>query len=114
MKKIVLLSFCLMMVTAGSHAAKSNVSAQANLDQALQLAIQNKTTAAKQILQKLMDSGSIDKSILHLNIGRIEYQNGKFKEAIASYEKVNKNSDYWMEALEEKAWAHLRLNEKDK
>lgn len=42
------------------------------------------------------------------------FEKKKFAEAIKLYETVDSGSDYWAESLEERAWAHLQLNEHDR
>jgi hypothetical protein len=46
--------------------------------------------------------------------GRDLFTANKFEESIAAYNQVSKESDFWLEAVEEKAWAYVRLNEIDK
>ncbi|MBL7543331.1 MAG: tetratricopeptide repeat protein [Bdellovibrionaceae bacterium] len=43
-----------------------------------------------------------------MNKARVLYENGKFPEAIAIYSKIQPSSDFWLEALEERAWVHTR------
>jgi hypothetical protein len=52
----------------------------------------------------------VDPSRVHINTARVLYQRGKYNEALLSYDKVEKGSDYWIEAIEEKAWTHLKLD----
>lgn len=42
---------------------------------------------------------------------RNAFENKKFEKAISIYNKVSKDSDLWGVAIEEKAWAHLHLNQ---
>lgn len=57
---------------------------------------------------------SVDKDRVWLNRGRVLFQDGRHAEAIESYNQVSKGSDYWLEAVEEKGWAYLRLDQPDK
>ncbi len=50
-----------------------------------------------------------EKDRVFISIGRLNYENGNFDNAIAAYSKVEKNGPNWMEALEETAWAQFRL-----
>jgi tetratricopeptide (TPR) repeat protein len=50
---------------------------------------------------------------LELATGRVLYQQGKLDEAITHYNKVPKNSDLWLETLEERAWAYLKKGDHD-
>lgn len=45
---------------------------------------------------------------------RAAYKAGRLKEAIDLYNKIPKGSDYWLEAVEEKGWAYLRLNDTER
>lgn len=47
----------------------------------------------------------------NMQAARDLYAKGKFDSAIKKYELIEKGSDYWLEAVEEKAWAyHLQNN----
>lgn len=45
-----------------------------------------------------------------LNLARKLYAKNELDKAIAEYDKVSKASDYWVESIEEKAWAQVRQN----
>lgn len=45
---------------------------------------------------------------------RAAFENGQLNESINLYEKIPQSSDFWVEALEEKSWAHLRKNDPSK
>jgi hypothetical protein len=51
---------------------------------------------------------------IQITRGRALFQKGDFNEAIAAYQLVPKSSEYWFEALEEEAWAYIRLQQPDK
>lgn len=42
---------------------------------------------------------------------RTEFANGNLKKAIQIYSKVQPESDFWLESIEERAWSWARLNE---
>jgi len=42
---------------------------------------------------------------------RTEFANGNLKKAIQIYSKVEPESDFWLESIEERAWSWARLNE---
>jgi hypothetical protein len=46
-----------------------------------------------------------------LEAARKAYANHQIEKAIGLYSQVSKESPYWGTALEEKAWAHLKLNQ---
>lgn len=43
-----------------------------------------------------------------MNKARELYAKGKLNEAVEIYSKIQPSSDFWLEALEERAWAHTR------
>lgn len=48
-----------------------------------------------------------------LKDARIAFEKKDFTKALALYESIPPSSDYWIEALEEKAWTHVHLKEHD-
>lgn len=77
---------------------------------------------AKEIV-RLLDLAQIEKQSLEqapsddrkaMQKGRDLFSENKFAESIEAYNKVSKNSDFWLESVEEKAWAYVRMNEMDK
>lgn len=59
-------------------------------------------------------SRSKSTELLTLNKARSLYAKNKLKDAIAVYDKIPKSSDYWVEAIEEKAWAYTRMQDYEK
>jgi tetratricopeptide (TPR) repeat protein len=49
-----------------------------------------------------------------LQLARVHYQAGQFKNSIFYYGKIGRNSENWLESLYESAWAHFRLDEQEK
>lgn len=43
-----------------------------------------------------------------LDKARVAYENGNLEQAILLYNQISIKSDFWVESLEEKAWAYLR------
>lgn len=62
----------------------------------------------KKIPQSLIGQDQID-----LATARVLYQKGDVNAALEHYMNIPKSSEFWIEALEERAWAHLRKNEQD-
>ncbi len=60
-------------------------------------------------LETVKENNPISKNLINLTAARMLYQNGYLTQAIEYYSKVKKASDYWFEALEEMAWAELRM-----
>lgn len=54
-----------------------------------------------------------DKSqdLIIMNKARKLYEKNELDKAIEEYNKVSKESDYWVESVEEKAWAYTRKND---
>jgi tetratricopeptide (TPR) repeat protein len=48
---------------------------------------------------------------LQINLGRAYFAANNFPRAIEYYAKVDRGSDYWTEAMFERAWAHFRLDD---
>lgn len=46
--------------------------------------------------------------------GRVLYQKGDLEAALVSFQQVPKSSTFWVEAVEERAWTHLRQGDFDK
>lgn len=49
--------------------------------------------------------------LINLNTARKYYAKDDLDKAITYYNKVSKSSDYWVESIEEKAWAYTRKND---
>src|SRR5690606_6659067 len=52
-----------------------------------------------------------DVNISTMNKARELFAKGKLIESIEEYNKVSRSSDFWIDSLEEKAWAYVRLND---
>lgn len=85
-----------------------------------------KTAFAKNDTKTLVDKLNIDdieiKTLARqetpdrkaMNTARDLFAKGKFAESISFYDQVGKDSDFWIEAVEEKGWAYLRLSQSEK
>ncbi|MEM7646169.1 MAG: hypothetical protein AAF203_04605, partial [Pseudomonadota bacterium] len=60
-------------------------------------------------LQGIKENNPISQNLMNLTAARMLYQKGFLTQAIRYYNKVDKGSDYWFEAFEEKGWAEIRL-----
>ncbi len=49
-----------------------------------------------------------------INAARRQYEKNQLSAALKSYQKIERGSDYWLEAVEEKGWAHYRLGNYEK
>jgi tetratricopeptide (TPR) repeat protein len=93
-------------------AAKTGLSSQATYFLGV-LAVQEgrlpEAAAAFEQVAKL--DASRDKKVrelANLSLGRVYYELGKFTEAIDRYQEIDYQSDYFVEALYEIAWTHVR------
>jgi len=79
---------------------------------ALAYGLQNRTQFAVDYLQSLLDSNQtvIGRDEVVMAAARMLYQDNKLDLAMKYYDQIPKSSDYWLEALEEKAWIFARLN----
>lgn len=57
-------------------------------------------------------AASSDKELM--TKARNHYENGKLDKAIELYSKVKPQSDFWLESIEERAWAHTRKGDFEK
>lgn len=81
---------------------------------ALWSAIHSESQSATGLLDGLTANenlSSVDINRVWLNKARVHFQKNEWGEALEAYNQVSKGSDYWLEAVEEKAWTYLRLNQ---
>ncbi|MEQ1878397.1 MAG: hypothetical protein ABL958_17270 [Bdellovibrionia bacterium] len=80
---------------------------------AVSRAIENQVGQSAKHFRALLNSkqNTIGRDQIVMALGRVEFQTGRFDEALNVYGMVGKSSDYWLEALEEKAWTHIRKND---
>lgn len=64
-----------------------------------------------QALGQANDRGARFNNLAALNVARAYYSTGDYGQAITNYSKVERQSDYWLEAQFERAWAHFRGND---
>ena len=105
-------TFALALALNGATAfAKSND--RAEFEKALTLATSNKTKPANAIIDQLLKkkTAGVPQDRLLMTKARLVYQDGDMKKAIEFYQQIPSASDYWLESLEEKAWAYLRIGE---
>jgi hypothetical protein len=76
-------------------------------------AVQDKPSLSYKHFNALLSTNqsAIGRDQIMMGLARVQFQEKKFQAALQSYSQVAKNSDYWLEALEEKAWTHIRLND---
>jgi len=67
-------------------------------------------------LKQMSESGQtlIGRDMVSMTQGRVLYQKGELDAALNSYQQIPKGSSIWVEAVEERAWAHLRKEDYDK
>ena len=80
---------------------------------ALSYAMNDKSDEAAKIIGQLLknDKSPYGEDLINLTAGRLLFQSGFFEAATKYYEKIEKKSDYWLEAQEELAWTYLRKGE---
>jgi tetratricopeptide (TPR) repeat protein len=72
------------------------------------------TAKAKPVTSKIRSTKSTvstDRQLLRE--ARILFEKKNYEKALALYDQIPQSSDYWVEALEERAWAHVHLKEHD-
>lgn len=79
---------------------------------ALNAPLVEETTTSLAELKALSTSKQklIPQDLISLTKGRVHFQRKEFTKAIESYQKIDKASEYWFEALEEESWAYIRQN----
>jgi len=67
-------------------------------------------------LKLLRESGqtAIGQDMINMTQGRVLYQKKDLAAALNFYQQVPKSSSLWLEAVEERAWTHLRMEDYDK
>jgi outer membrane protein assembly factor BamD (BamD/ComL family) len=64
------------------------------------------------------DNGTVDnpklRELAFFSLARIHYQFEQFRYAIFYYERIERDSEGWLDALFEMSWAHFRLGEYEK
>ncbi|MEO0336468.1 MAG: hypothetical protein AAF202_08740, partial [Pseudomonadota bacterium] len=78
--------------------------------------IQDKEQLAYNQFVRLLESerANIDRADLFMALARLSYQQGEYDAAIDWYKQVPKSSPLWLESKEERAWAHVRLDQPNK
>lgn len=109
-------SFIVVAMLVGSSANAAGSGAKSDLpelNKALKSATKDKTKPAHKIVDKLLANKKTDipRDRLLMTKGRLLFQDGDVRGSIKTYEQVPSESDHWLESLEERAWAHLRLGE---
>lgn len=88
--------------------------------QSLKTALEDKNTKA---IAQLLDMDRIENTTLAhretpdrkaLEKARDLFAKEKFAEALSFYNQVGKESDFWLEAVEEKGWTYLRMHQPEK
>ncbi len=73
--------------------------------------LKDRNEAGHRLAESLITSGQavVPRDRIYLAWGRGLYQQGRHAEAARMYERVDKDSDYWLEAVEESAWTYAKL-----
>jgi hypothetical protein len=104
-------SAVLIAIVLLAQNAKAAINADQEIDRAVIFALADRNNEAVQTLKSVETQKitSEAKSRVSMTLGRIYYQAGKFAESAEQYDKVGKDSPYWLKSLEEKAWAQYQL-----
>lgn len=98
-----------------SASAPANTRERALVDWqlALSYALNDQADEAAKVLAALLknEKSPISQDLVNLTAGRLLFQNGYFDAAIKYYQKISKQSDYWVDSQEELAWSYLRKGE---
>lgn len=77
------------------------------LDLAIKGDVKGSLSVLKSVAATSMDADELDRVML--TMGRVKYQAGDLQGAIDAYQKVRRGGPSWLEALEERAHAQMRL-----
>jgi tetratricopeptide (TPR) repeat protein len=90
----------------------SLVAVRADHSRAIDLATSGQTKSAISILERIVGQApkGRDKDRILMTLGRTRYQDNDMQGAIDAYEQVEHRGSSWLESLEERAWAEMRLN----
>ncbi|MBX9767005.1 MAG: hypothetical protein K2X47_07025 [Bdellovibrionales bacterium] len=102
-------------VSVASEASLTRQKAASLWKEALQAGVKDQTKKAVSILQELLDKkqSEIGEDLILITAARLLYQNGALDKAIDYYKKIPRTSDYWLEAVEERAWAYAKQKKYD-
>lgn len=77
--------------------------------------IQNTPSKASPLLEELMKSEQslIEPDLIVMTVARLYYQINQLEKSIQHYNMITKASDYWIESVEERAWAYFRKGDYD-
>ena len=72
----------------------------------------NKTKPAERYIRELkgLNQEIIGEDKIEIQLARVLFQKNKLNEAIDSYSMIPKSSEFWLDAIEERAWAHLPVH----
>ncbi len=78
-------------------------------------ALQNRPAKASPLLEELLNSDQslIEPDLVIMTVARMYFQMNQLEKAIAHYHMISKDSDYWIESVEERAWAYFRKTDYD-
>ncbi len=112
----VFLSLGILSSFATARASQVLTSAQSQWKKALSLGLQDKNIQASDVLRGLLMSSQkeIGQDEILMALARVKYQGGNLSDAIELYGQISSKSDFWLQSLEEKAWAYLKQNKFEK
>ncbi len=76
----------------------------------------NKVTLAEKYVRELkgLNQAVIGEDKVEIQLARILFQRNQLNQAIDSYSMIPKTSEFWLDAIEERAWAYLKIGNYDK
>lgn len=112
--KSMILAACLALGAGSSALAQgpsSLAAVRSDHSRAIDLAINGNAKGASAILERIVGlaPNGREKDRVLLSLGRVRFQDGDFQGAIDAYEQVEHRGSSWLESLEERAWAEMRL-----
>ena len=100
----------ILLVSSLSFAQES----RERFNKAVEAALQGKNSKAESELESILSSAKGDyRNEVLMALARTQFQAKKLDQAMKTLEKVERGSDRWFEAVEEKAWISLRQSNPD-
>ncbi len=98
-----------LMQSLAEHAAASTSS---DIKSAASLVENSKNSEAEKLLKQIIKKANGENKYEAILIfARMKFQEKKFNEAIVVYKQIPSTSKFWIESLEERAWAELHIGD---
>ncbi len=113
---VILIAFSMIFTAFSSNASSQNAQVSSTqkklISRALNLASQGRLTKALEVLNsKILKNNKELNDELNLHRARILFNFKKYKKSLEHYNLISKNSNQWLNSVEERAWAKIYLGQ---